>query len=406
MPYETSSLTESPMNTQQVHQLPVGPPPTPTPVPQPSPPSTAFNTLELHIPIPIPTPPTPLPIVVAYPLSETLVSSDHGHTPQFMCDVIQREDSGLALDPVPAPMQAQRSAAELTMESDETLHDPLALDNDYELLEMSEEERLDAQTVRLFRALNVPLNVHRLRAIRAKGKLPAPFLKFKYGTSRAKPSSHVPVLDEHADPHGNEPTDMERVEGESWYLPSASARRMIRRRTRREQPTEEHDARRVHPIEINVTNDQALPGPRPIIHNMTILDQFPLPPTSPPVPTPQPNPYTIPLPPTPSPSITPSSSSRPLGYMYAPAKPLRRAPSCKSCGGGGSSPANSVPISCALTPVPPLGKGQGPGCYYAYDLLTPSPGAIPYSGTGYARSVSPKRSASVSPVPITPQHFS
>ena len=279
-----------------------------------------------------------------------------------------------------------------------------------------------SQTVYLFRALNVPLNVHRLRAMRAKGKLPAPLLKFRYGTTKSKHvrSASAPgkenkdiqltgILkvpgtnhDPHDDPEQESPTEMETVQGECWYLPSATARRMTRQRSRIEDEYNDHIEQDRHnwespyptPRELRM---QDIPAPQPVIPNQALLDQFPLPPSTLPSITGHAEPFRIPLPPTPSPAPTtssaPSPSRRPLGYMYAPARSLRRTPSCKSCGGGGSPPSpappSSVSTSRTTSPALPVLPRDATGCYYAYDLLTPSPGALPYSGYAPVRSVSP-----------------
>ncbi|KAL5489870.1 hypothetical protein ACEPAI_4702 [Sanghuangporus weigelae] len=431
MPCETGLPLPSPMivHTEQVHHMPLGQPPTPTPAPQ-----LSLNSLELHIPIPIPTPPTPLPIVIAYPLSTGPVTpaAEHaplGPVPHSKWDMMQTYDSGVELEPVPAPVQARRLGAGHSADSEETLHDPLEPEPDYELINMTEQERVDAQTVYLFRALNVPLNIHRLRVMRLKGRLPAPLLKFKHGSTRSKHARslstpgkenknmhltsilRIPGLNcgSHEDPNQESPTEMETVEGESWYLPSATACRMTRQRSRfDDEHLEQQDRRNWEspyptPRELRMED---LPAPQPIIPNQALLDQFPLPPSSLPSVASQPESCRIPLPPTPSPapipSLAPSPSGRPLGYMYASPKPLRRTPSCKSCGGGSPAPGSSASSSRTLTPALPVPPREGVGCYYAYGLLTPSPGALPYSGYASVRSVSPNYPVSFAASPIPP----
>lgn len=433
----------SPLYSSAPQPCPLPAPPTPLPTPCTI---ISDNSLELHIPVQIPTPPTPLPIVIAYPLSQSpalpvLVERNlYGH-PMAMCPSVSHEndvfpptpgyassgvpsrscsnygrtmsgfteDSGLELDPVPN----RNSVAGPVIPVFQTEHEAnrAAQDLGFELVDISPEELerinfdklaangLEEKTLGLFRALNLPVNIHKLRAMRAAGKIPLPLLKLKYyksvGKAIARPGKYSSSLkglfvgkkNDHSITDSyrmsgssiNEPPEMETIQGESWYLPSAEARRV------KQQLQEEREMRSGYQnqdrlmgrapqqnvyYQPNLKYQYSQPSPSLQQQQQqrtfapsdlpspehTLLDQFPLPPPSVPVPPQSPiyahiiaHGYT----PTPKSSPTPSrtsstSKSRPMGYMYAPPTPTRT-PSCRSCG---SLPSSSPRTSLRHSPAP------------------------------------------------------
>ena len=284
--------------------------------------------------------------------------------------------------------------------------------------------------------------------MRAAGKIPVPLLKLKYYKSGlksiARPGKYSSSLKglfvgkkDDLSLTGScktsgfdEPAEMETIQGESWYLPAAEARRIKRhmqegRGTQREyedrdqytdsgyrhvfyQPHQQHQPHQYSQHQ-RTTPEQ------------TLLDQFPLPPPSLMIPPQSPayahfrtHGIAPALSSTPTPSKA-SSTSRPLGYMYAPPTPKNvRTPSCKSCGSL-PSPQSSIRHSPSPLSVPantntnmttnPVNvrnfssgtAGSVTFCNMLPPEITIDPAPSPYTAAAAALHYSPKQLPSPQP---------
>lgn len=291
--------------------------------------------------------------------------------------------------------------------------------------------------------------------MRAAGKIPVPLLKLKYYKSGlksiARPGKYSSSLKglfvgkkDDLSLTGScktsgfdEPAEMETIQGESWYLPSAEARRIKRhmqegRGTHREsedrdqytdsgyrhvfyQPHQQHQPHQYSQHQRTFGNTDR-PTPE-----QTLLDQFPLPPPSLMIPPQSPayahfrtHGIAPALSSTPTPSKA-SSTSRPLGYMYAPPTPKNvRTPSCKSCGSL-PSPQSSIRHSPSPLSVPantntnmttnPVNvrnfssgtAGSVTFCNMLPPEITIDPAPSPYTAAAAALHYSPKQLPSPQP---------
>ncbi|KAH8108283.1 hypothetical protein DFH11DRAFT_1634906 [Phellopilus nigrolimitatus] len=238
--------------------------------------------------------------------------------------------------------------------------------------------------------LTLPLNIHKLRVARASGRpfgLKNPRRKLSQSTSTSTASSAEAdgAASEGADADAVAAaaveSEMETLHGESWYLPSAKRRmrrrleqaalerrRQLEREIEYQEQNQRHEQEQREHIEHIQYQEDERAWAYPIYTLPIALPSGPPPSPFLPSTTPFPPPSSLPsmLPPAP----TPSSRTRPLGYMYAP-RPPARVPSCRTCSSrsGSGSPAGSAAASAGHSPLhaylPPAGVFAHPAHIYS-----------------------------------------